>query len=125
MTLLADGNCPGSQEDLVSNQEPAHCLVEDAISEAEIASQLLALALAHLPPAGDGPVHSWLALLWCLLSPLFCEQAWQCLRLGLFAGQFSLSLSFSLSLWLSHSLGCYLTLVPSDCPQGILAQSLP
>ena len=49
MTLLADGNCPGSQEDLVSNQEPAHCLVEDAISEAEIASQLLALALAHLP----------------------------------------------------------------------------
>ena len=53
---------------------------------------------ACLSPAGDGPVRSLLALLWCLLSPLFCEQAWQCLRLGLFAGQFSLSLSFSLSL---------------------------
>ena len=32
-----------------------------------------------LPPAGDGRVRSWLAL----LSPLFYEQAWQCLRLGL------------------------------------------
>ena len=27
----------------------------------------------------------------------------------------------SLSLWLSHSLSCYLTLAPSDCPQGIQA----
>ena len=43
---------------------------------------LLALAaLACLSPAGDGPVCSRLAL----LSPLFCEQAWRCLRLGLFA----------------------------------------
>ena len=31
---------------------------------------------------GDGPVHSRLAL----LSPLFCEQAWWCLSLGLFTG---------------------------------------
>ena len=38
---------------------------------------LLALAaLACLSPAGDGPVHSCLAL----LSALFCEQAWQCLQ---------------------------------------------
>ena len=44
---------------------------------------LLALAaLACLSLVGDGPVHSWLAL----LSPLFCEWAWQCLRLGLFMG---------------------------------------
>ena len=57
-------------------------------------------ALACLSPEGDGLVHSWLAL----LSPLFCEQAWQCLRLGLFVG------------WLSHSLVCYLKLVPSDFP---------
>ena len=36
-----------------------------------------------LPVSGpDWPVGSWLAL----LSPLFCERAWQCLRLGLFAG---------------------------------------
>ena len=35
-----------------------------------------------------------------------------------------LSLSF-FSLWLSHSLGCYLTLALSDCPQGIQAWSPP
>ena len=35
-------------------------------------------ALACLSPAGDGPVHSRLAL----LSPLFSERAWQCFRLG-------------------------------------------
>ena len=29
-------NCPGSQEDVISNSEPAHSLVEDAISGAEI-----------------------------------------------------------------------------------------
>ena len=49
MTLLADVNCLGSQEDLVSNWEPAHSLVEDTISGAEIASCLLALAIACLP----------------------------------------------------------------------------
>ena len=43
---------------------------------------LLALAaFACLSPAGDGLARSWLVL----LSPLFCEQAWRCLRLGLFA----------------------------------------
>ena len=51
MILLADVNRPGSQEDLVSNWEPAHSLVEDAISRAEIviAPCLLALAVASLP----------------------------------------------------------------------------
>ena len=37
MTLLAGVNHPGSQEDLVSNWKPAHNLVEDAVSGAEIA----------------------------------------------------------------------------------------
>ena len=42
---------------------------------------LLGLAApACLSLVGDGPVLSLLAL----LSPLFCEQAWRCLRLGLF-----------------------------------------
>ena len=36
-------------------------------------------ALACLSLAGDGPVRSQLSL----FSPLFCAQAWQCLRLGL------------------------------------------
>ena len=49
---------------------------------------------ASLLPAGDGPAHCWLALLWYLLSPLFCEQAQQYFRLELFVGKFSLSLSF-------------------------------
>ena len=42
----------------------------------------------------NGPVCSRLALLWYSLSPLFCEWAWQYLRLELFVGKFSLSLFF-------------------------------
>ena len=49
VTLLVDVNRPGSQEDLVSNWEPAHSLVEDAVSGAEIAPRHLALAVARLP----------------------------------------------------------------------------
>ena len=81
MTLLADVNRPGSQEDLVSNWEPAHSLVEDAISGAEIAPCLPALAVAHLPLClrwGDGPVHCWLAPLYYSLNSLFSEQARLC-----------------------------------------------
>ena len=48
-SLLVDVNSPGSQEDLVSNWEPARSLVEDAISGAEIAPCLLTLALTCLP----------------------------------------------------------------------------
>ena len=103
MTLLVDVNRPRSQEDLVSNWEPAHSLVEDAISGAEIAPRLQALAVAHLPlclQQAERLVCSQLALLWYSLSPLFCEQARQFLRLELFVGKFSLF--FSLSLWLSQ-----------------------
>ena len=72
---------------------------------------------ACLPPAGDGPVRSRLALLWYLLSLLFCGWAWQCLTLELFFFP-------PLSGYLSRSLGCYLVLAPSDCPQGVQAQSV-
>ena len=79
MTLLADVNRLGSQEDLVSNWEPVHNLVEDAISGAKIAPCLLALAVASSLGIGlwwwDGLVRSWLALLWYSFSPLFCEPA--------------------------------------------------
>ena len=75
---------------------------------------------------GDGPVRRLLTLLWYSLNSLFWEWARLPLRLELFVGKFSLSLSdFFFSLWLSHSLSCYLTLAPSDCPQGIQAWSLP
>ena len=101
MTLLADVNHTGSQEDLVSNWEPAHSLVEDAFSGAKIALCLPTLAVARLPLClqwENGPVHSRLAPLWYSLSPLYCEQARLHLRLELFTGKFSLSLLFSLSL---------------------------
>ena len=37
MTLLADVNHPDFQEDVVSNWQPAHSLVKDVVSGAEIA----------------------------------------------------------------------------------------
>ena len=97
VTLLADVNHPGSQEDFVSNWKPSHSLVEDAVSGAKIAPCLPALAVARLPLClwwGKGPVCSWLALLRYLFNPLFCEQARLCLRA--FCGNV-LSLSFFLS----------------------------
>ena len=125
-TFPADVNSPVSQEDLVSNWEPAHNLVEDAVSAAEIAPHLLALAVACLPlclQQEEGPACSQLALPWYSLNPLFCERARLCLRA--FHGKvLSLSLFFP-SPWLSHSLGCCLTLAPSDCPQDFQVWSLP
>ena len=56
MTLLAAVNCPGSQEELISSWEPAHSFVEDAVSGAETAPHLL--ALAHLP-ASQPPEGGW------------------------------------------------------------------
>ena len=99
-------NHPGSQEDLVSNWEPAGSLVKGAISETKIGPRLPTLAATCLPlclQRGQGPVRSQLALLWYLLSPLFCEQAWQCFSLELFAGKFFLSLFFFFSLSLDIS----------------------
>ena len=48
---LADVNHPGCQEDVVSNWEPACCLVEDVVSGAEIAAApcLQSLVVARLP----------------------------------------------------------------------------
>ena len=108
-TLLVDVNHPGSQEDVVSNWETAHSLVEDAVSGAKLQQPLAFwLWLSHACPSasknwGAGPMCSRLALLWYLLNPLLCE--W--------------------TLRWSHDLGCYLMLAPSDCPQGIRAWSLP
>ena len=123
--LLADVTHPGLQEDLFSNWEPAHSLVEDAVSGAEIAPYVPALAVACLPLClwwGNGPVRSGLALLWYSLNLLFYERAKLWLRA--FCRKFlSLSLFFfSLSLAIPER---YLTLAPSDCPQGIQAHPKP
>ena len=130
MTLRADIHHPRSQEDLVSNlgacsqfARGCHLWGRDRPLPSGSGCRLP----ASLPSGEDGPVHSRLALLWYSLSPLFCEQAQQCLRLELFEAKI-LSVSFlsdpaRAPLWLSHGLGCYLTLAPSDCPQGIQAPS--
>ena len=111
------GRCqPSRIPGRLSNWEPAHSLMEDAISGAKIAPCLLALAIACLPlclQLGEGLVRSQLALLWSILysfffffklynivlvlpNPLFYEQVRLCLRLELFTEKFSLSLFFSL-----------------------------
>ena len=55
VTLLADVSNPVFQEDLISNWEPAHGLVEDAVSGAKIDPCLMASGChppASLPQAG-------------------------------------------------------------------------
>ena len=78
VTLLADVNHPGSQEEGVSNWQPAHSLVEDVVSGAEVAAApcFPALAVAHLPlclQGGRALCCHRLALLWYSLNPLLCE----------------------------------------------------
>ena len=129
VTYLEDVNYPGCQEDWGSNGEHAHSLVEDAASGPETAAapclQALAVIHLHLCFQWERALYgSKLALLCYLLSPLFCEHArGHSEALEPFAGKVSLSLSFFLSLWWSHI--SYLTLAPSDCPQGTQVQSLP
>ena len=73
-----------------------------------------------LPPASclrlgwAGLVCSRLALLWTCSDPLFCVRP-----PAVCSGQ------LIFSLLLSHSLSCYLTKAPSNCPQGTQAGSLP
>ena len=65
------GSHPGSQEDVVGNWETAHSWVGDAVSGANTALRLLALAVTSLPLClewVDGPICSWLARLWYLLN---------------------------------------------------------
>ena len=98
----------------VRNWEPVCSLVGGAVSGAKFAP-----FPSPLPPAGDGLVHSWLALLWnCSVLPLFCERAGSVFRwrfspvnfLSLAIPQFKF-LSHDSSLWLpSGHLGPVLTL---------------
>ena len=89
-----------------------------------LAFQLCSLPPASQPPAGGGASPQLAS------SPLVFAQSFV-LSVGQvvpysFLWESSVSLFFfSFPLWLSHSLGCYLTLAPSDCLQGIQAQSLP
>ena len=62
-------------------KKPACSLIDNASLGPRLPPLALS-ALACLSLAGDGLVRSQLAL----FSPLFCERAWWCLRLGFFAG---------------------------------------
>ena len=98
--------------------------MEDAISGAEIAPHLLALAVTCLPlclQQGEGLVCSLLAFLWYSLNPLFCERARLCL-IAFHGKILSLGLLFLFFLSLAiPQFECYLTLAPLDCPQCIQA----
>ena len=89
---------------MASKWQPAHSLVEDAISEAEIAAApcLPALVVVTCLPLclGRGPICSQLALLWYSLNPSFCKLPGYVLEP--FTGEL-----FFFFLWESHS--CYLT----------------
>ena len=54
VTLLVDVNCPGSQEDVVSNWQPAHRLVENAVSGAKITATPRILADCCLSASREG-----------------------------------------------------------------------
>ena len=124
-TLLADVNHPGSQEDVVSNWEPAPSLAEDAGlwgRDCPLPSGSGCHMPAFLPPVGGGTVHSCLALLWYSLNALFCQQARLCIRLEPFSVKFSLFflalpqfglLSHVSSLRLSPGLAFTLSLQPA------------
>ena len=105
----------------------AHSLVANAVSGAKIAPHLLALAVTCLPlplvGAGAGPQLASSPLVFALAFVLSAGQAMPQSYSGKVLSLF-IYLFFP-SLWISHSLDCYLTLAPSDCPQDIQAQSLP
>ena len=124
--LLVDVNRPKSQERLVTNWEPAHSLVEDAVSGAEIAPRLPTLAVTWLPLCFQwGRGRSTAGQLSSGIHSILCSVSGPSCASELFVGRFSLSLFFFTSFWLYHSFCCYLTLAPSDCPQGIQVQSPP
>ena len=61
------------RKSLVRNWKPVCSVVGDAVSRRSLP---LSPPPCLLPPAGDGPVRSWLALLWnCSVLSLFCERA--------------------------------------------------
>ena len=106
------GRCQPSSipEDLVSNWERANSLVEDVFLGLRLPLDLW----LWLPPAclsasrRGGPVHSWLALLWCH-SVLCSVSRPSCALVRAFRGKglspffFSLSLAVEYTVWVALS----------------------
>ena len=99
--LLADVNCPGSQEDVVSNWEPAHSLVEDASLwgydwGSPLPSGSGCPTPASLPPAVGTGLYAAGQLSFGICSILCSVRGPGC-ELEPFVAKFSLSLSLFLS----------------------------
>ena len=128
VTLLADTNGPGSQEDMVNNWEPAHSLVEDAVSGAKIiaAIHLPALALAclslclwgagvYLQPASSSLVFTQSFVLWahqwsqCCIIAFYRKGNIYIFHLWIYI------YSYIFHLWQAHSLGWAFS--PSPYPE--------
>ena len=107
VTLLADVNRFGTQEDLVSNWEPARSLVEDASLWGQEIPLSSSSGCWHACLSASGvrevPVCSQLALLWCWHNPLFCEQTRLFIRL-VFCGKVLSLLLLLLFFFLSLSI---------------------
>ena len=96
MSLLADVNCPGSQEDVATGS--LLTVWWRMLSLGTRLPRAFWLPLGLLPGRWEwvgGLVCSQLALLWYSLNPLSCELARLCLRLELFTGKFSHNFFFS------------------------------
>ena len=102
------------RKSLVRSWRPVCSVVGGAVSGAEFAPSP---PRCLLPPARDGPVLRRRALLWNC-SVLHSRNRRVVPKFRAFP-------NLTLSLFLSHSLSCYLTLAPSDCPQGIRAGPHP
>ena len=119
VTLLAFVSHPGSQEDFVSNWEPAQfgrgchlwgqdCLLSSDFGCHPSASLLPAGEWAGLQPASSPWVFTQSFHLWAGQPVPFRTSLRKVLSL--------LPHPLFFSLWLSHNLGYHLTLAPSDCP---------
>ena len=103
-----------SRKSLVRSWKPVCSLVGGAVSGARFAP-----FPSRLPPAsGRGWASPPLGSSSCICSVLHSGN-WQVVP------KFRAFPNLILSLLLSHSLSCCLTLAPSYCPQGIQARSLP
>ena len=84
----------------LASLEPAHRLVEDAGlwgRDCPLPSSSGCCTTTFVSVSGGGACMQ-LALLWCSLNPLFCEQARLCVSLESFMRKFSLSFPFIFSL---------------------------
>ena len=130
MTLPADMNHPGPQEDVVSGWQPAQCLVGSMVPGAAVAICLSPLAVLHLSLClqGEPQTAALLCYLWGC-DPLFCECPsghGAALEPSRGKGPFFFICSSGVpTVWGSPFCLCCVTLVPSLSPHGVQPRSFP